>query len=91
MAMDVMAGMVRHVVDRLLSINAVTHVNKKPPIVEPTENDDDIQEISSFVSGPVTSGVSSDFKTGTIGVIQPLPTPARIFIKLTTHHHPFPQ
>lgn len=79
------AGIVRYAVDRLLSTYTVSHVNNKPPSVEPIENDDDIQEISSCDNGPDTTGVSSAISIGTIGVIQPLPMPASIFKRLTAN------
>lgn len=80
-------GIIMHVVDRLLSTSAVANVNIKPPRVVSTENEEDIQEISSYDKGPDNTGESSAISIGTIGVIQPLPMPASTFKRLTIYKH----
>lgn len=62
-------GNASQVVDRLQPQNDVIALNMKFPIIAPIEPLDAIHEIWSLFSGPVASGVSSDIKIGTTGVI----------------------
>lgn len=76
-------GIIMKVVEYLLPMNAVRHVKKKLPVIQPIEKNADTQEISSLVKGPAIIGPSDALNIGIIGAIQPLAKPAQIFMRLT--------